>query len=178
MNQYYPNFSIREVFVQDGTNVLQVTDFRRWDTSLWAPLYSARDQRVYFTASADPFGTNPTENCQIFSVEVMSREMRQLTFFREGDTHATTGCGGSPWPYGCRIDFLPGAWAQNPDTGTLYFRSSCDPLGQNPSGVQLFAMQPDGSGLRQLTDARGLSFGEDGTMEVEFVDAFLRVPHP
>ncbi len=47
-----------EVFVTDGTNVLQLTDFRRTETASWQPFFSPRDGRVYFTASADPLGTN------------------------------------------------------------------------------------------------------------------------
>jgi hypothetical protein len=173
----FGNYSIGEVFVFDGTDVLQLTNFRRIDTSFFGPFYSKRDQRVYFTASEDPFGTNPTENCQIFSIEPISREMRQLTFFRESDGRVRYGCVEAPPPDGCRMDFMAGGAAQNPDTGTIYFRSTCDPLGQNPYGAQIFAMQPDGSGLRQLTDARGLFFAEDGTLEVEIVESFLRAPY-
>jgi hypothetical protein len=44
---------------------------------------------------------------------------------------------------------------------------ACDPLGSNPYGVQMFAMRPDGSGLRQLTAARGLVGEADGTVSVE-----------
>jgi len=40
-------------------------------------------------------------------------------------------------------------------TGALLFASSCDPLGGNPFGDQLFAMRQDGTGLRQVTAARG-----------------------
>jgi hypothetical protein len=31
-------------------------------------------------------------------------------------------------------------------TGTVLFASSCDPVGTNPFGEQLFAMRPDGTG--------------------------------
>jgi hypothetical protein len=37
-------------------------------------------------------------------------------------------------------------------------------LGTNPNGGQVFAMRPDGSRLRQLTDTRGLVVGADGSV--------------
>jgi hypothetical protein len=168
-----------EVAVSDGTNVLQLTNFGRSDTVNFSPFYSPRDQRVYFTASADPFGTNPTENCQIFSIDPMGRDLRQLTFFRENAAHAATGCLGGPRGQGCRIDFnwALGQRSQDPQTGAIFFRSSCDPLGQNPNGGQLFSMQPDGSGLRQLSNAPGAVRAADGTVEVETVDTFWSAPY-
>jgi hypothetical protein len=170
-----------EVLVYDGdAHVVEVTNFGREDTSRIVPFYSARDQRVYFTASADPLGTNPRQDCQIFSMEPISRDMRQLTFFREGDGHGSAqACQSNPWPNGCRIDFSRSFTpSQDPQTGTIFFVSTCDPLGQNPNGGrQLFAMQPDGSELRQLTNARGLVFGDDGALEVETVDTFLNAPY-
>ena len=45
---------------------------------------------------------------------------------------------------------------QDSKTRTVVFYSSCDPLGTNPFGGQLFAMRPDGSDLRQLTHTRGV----------------------
>jgi hypothetical protein len=171
--------SMGEVTAFDGDlRVVQLTDFGRADTSLFLPFYSPRDQRVYFTASADPFGTNPTENCQIFSVEPITRDMRQLTFFRESEGHARNGCFPGPSPEGCRVDFNRSFKpSQDPHTGTIFFTSTCDPFGQNPNGRQLFAMQPDGSGLRQLTNARGVFNGEGGALEVETVSVFLNAPY-
>jgi hypothetical protein len=173
----YADQAIAEVFVTDGTNVLQLTSFHRADTTSFPPFYSARDQRVYFTASADPFGTNPSENCQIFSIEPFGRDLRQLTFFRESAAHAANGCFGGRRPNGCRIDFNGFNPSQNPHTGTIFFRSTCDPFGDNPNGGQLFAMQPDGSDLRQLTNARGFVRGANNTFEVETVDDFWSAPY-
>jgi len=158
----------REVFVADGPTVLQLTDFRRGDTSFLPPFFSARDQRAYFTASADPLGSNPSHDCQIFSMEPVTRELRQVTFFHEGGDHAAACIGA---PHGCRIDFnLSAPFAQNAVAGTIYFLSECDPLGFNANGNQLFAIQPDGTGLQQVTDARGLVRGADRTVEVEVVE--------
>jgi len=160
-----------EVFVTDGTNVLQLTDFHRTDTTTWDPFVSPLDGRVYFTASADPLGTNPSYDCQIFSIEPLTRDLRQVTFFHEGGEH-WAACFSNRRPDGCRIDF--NLASQNPVTGAIYFRSSCDPLGRNPNGAQLFAIQPDGTGLRQLTNARGFVQGEDRTVDVETVDFLWR----
>jgi hypothetical protein len=52
-------------------------------------------------------------------------------------------------------------------TRTILIDSSCDPFGTNPNGDQLFAMRPDGSGLRQLTHTRGFVTEADGTVDVE-----------
>jgi hypothetical protein len=57
-------------------------------------------------------------------------------------------------------------------TGTVLFGSSCDPVGANPFGEQLFAMRLDGSGLRQLTATRGMTTDSDGTVRVEMVGPF------
>jgi len=168
INRDPPNWSgVREVFVVDGPTVLQLTDFRRVDTSADPPFFSTRDQRAYFTASADPLGSNPSHDCQIFSMEPVTRDLRQVTFFREGGDDHLTGCKSSPLPNGCRSDLV----GQNPATGTIYFSSQCDPLGRNPNGNQLFAIQADGTGLQQLTNASGFVQGADRTAEVEVVEA-------
>ena len=66
----------------------------------------------------------------------------------------------------------------DPITGTVLFQSSCEPVGANPFGEQLFAMRPDGTGLRQLTNARGMTTDPDGTIHVELPgpSAYLFTP--
>jgi hypothetical protein len=158
-----------EVFVTDGTNVLQLTRYNRFDTAPNTPVLAAFDGRVYFTASADPLGTNPSYGCQIFSIDPISRDTRQVTFFEcEGSGRSTRGCFGR-----CRVNTPLISSA----TGTLYFESLLDPLGQNPRIWQVFAIEPDGSGLRQLTDARGFVLSPDGRHEVETVSWFNHAPY-
>jgi len=59
------------------------------------------------------------------------------------------------------------------------FESSCDPLDANPDGGQLFAMRLDGRGLRQLTDAAGITSYPDGSLRIELPGpfAYSAVPH-
>jgi hypothetical protein len=155
---------VREAFVLDGQRILQLTNFGRSDTQAW--LTSVGGARVFFMASADPVGRNPTGNCQLFSVGRLGGAVRQLTAFSQGGPTAN-GCFGFGEPPGCSLGALSGT--QDPETRTLVFDSTCDPLGTNPYGIQLFAMHPDGSGLRQLTDARGLVAEPDGAVSVEYV---------
>jgi hypothetical protein len=59
-------------------------------------VFLARDGRhAFFRASADPFGTNPSENCQLFSVDTLGAHLRQLTTFQE-DRTPVTGRGAVP----------------------------------------------------------------------------------
>jgi hypothetical protein len=143
---------IVEVFVAEGDNLLQLTNFRRSDTS--TPIRGRDGQRVFFVASADPLRMNPTTNCQIFSVDRNGAGLEQLTTFTQGGV-SHNGCFFGI-PPGCAVAFL----GQDVGTETLVMYSSCDPLGANPYGSQIFALRPDGSGLRQLTQLRGLEVSD------------------
>ncbi len=61
--------------------------------------------------------------------------------------------------------------SQDPHSRALLFYSDCDPLGTTPNGTQIFATQPDGTGLRQLTNSRGLVREADGTYSGETAGA-------
>ena len=155
-----------EVFVTAPDRTLQLTDFHRGDTG---GNVVTDGQRVFFVASANPFGTNPSENCQIFSISVLGEDLRQLTQFRAAD-HSAIGCATVTQQPGCII-YLYELWL-DPQTGTLIFPSTCDPLGTNPNGKQYFAMRTDGTGLRQLTATRGAVTADDGSVDVEFPGPF------
>jgi hypothetical protein len=154
---------IREVFAIDGPNLLQLTDFQRYETG--GAIVGVDRQTVFFTASANPLGTNPSENCQIFSIDRLGGNLRQLTQFSEGP-QATWGCDFStlyqPSFVGCATSILN----QDSRTGMLVFYSNCDPCSTtHRTGAQIFAMRPEGvrpedmcseGGLRQLTHTRGV----------------------
>ena len=61
---------------------------------------------------------------------------------------------------------------QDEETGAVVFDSSCDPFGTNPDGDLLFAMRPDGSGMRELTHTRGFVVEPDGTVHAELSGPF------
>jgi hypothetical protein len=148
-----------EVFFIDGEKLLQLTSFGGNDTI--TALLGIDGQSAFLAASADPTGLNPTGNCQLFSVPTIGGAPLQLTSFSDGDGPSAFGCLFSPFA-GCAIAGL----FQDPQTGTLIFHSSCDPLGENPDGDAVFAVRPDGTGLRQITFTRG-RIVEDATEIVE-----------
>ena len=171
------DLAILEVFVVDGDNLLQLTNFGLDDT-LFA-LTSADGQRVIFNSSADPCvdgsypkcsASNPNRNCQLFSIDRTGGDLRQLTAFE--DTVADPklqqmGCTYNAWRVdrrGCSADFF----FEDLQTETFVFHSSCNPFGP-PSfvGAQIYAMRPDGSGLRALTALRGIFTDSDGFLATE-----------
>jgi hypothetical protein len=155
---------ITEVFHLDGRNLLQLTNYGRWDTGVE---FLGRDgSRVFFHSSANPLGTNPSQNCQLFSIDQLGARLRQVTHFAQGPS-SQHGCLFGP-PPGCDVRSA----SQDQRTGTIVFDSSCDPLGTNAYGDQLFGMRADGSGLVQLTHAKGREIGADGTVSVELAAQF------
>ena len=150
---------ISEVFLIDGPRLLQVTRFHRADTIGWSIFRG----RVLVQASA-----TPGDLCQLFSVGGFSGKVRQLT-------HLPPDASGGRQTYGCFAPGLSGAEctistqgvAQDAKSGAILFQSSCDPLGSNPFGTQLFVMRADGTGLRQITRTRGRALEPDGSVSVE-----------
>ena len=171
VNHIAPDFLdvISETFLLDGDNLLQLTNFGRVDTTP-GPV-SADRLRVFLTASVND-GDNPSENCQIFSVDRNGGDLRQLTHFRQGD-HSAYGCSATALPPGCTVQDV----GQDFETGTLVFYSSCDPLGTNPNGGQVFTMRPDGTELRQLTESRGVVTEPDGGVTVELPGPAVYAPY-
>jgi hypothetical protein len=157
--------TIHEIFLLDGDNVLQLTSFDRWDTGWNGVLVGVDRDTVFFVASADPFGENPSEDCQVFSIDRLGANLRQLTHFRE-TSHSVNGCGSGPVRTGCFVQL--GRLGQDVRTQALVFYSSCNPLGTNPNGNQIFVMRPDDSDLRQLTTLRGLVTAP-GTFTAELI---------
>jgi hypothetical protein len=145
--------------------VLQLTNLDSHD--LRFEDVSPNGRRFLFITPDGPAETNPTHNCQLYSVDDLGAHVRQITHFAETD-HATSGCNFTLPRKGCGISTT--FWDQV--TNEIVTYSSCDPLGSNPTGGQLFAMRPDGSHLRQLTHAAGLRIEEDGTVVTELPGPF------
>jgi hypothetical protein len=157
------NPNISEVFdIDRDNNILQLTDFERSDT--YAPTVSADAQRVFFSASADPLGTNPWEDCQMFSIDRAGGDLRQLTHFHEGpEGQRSGGCIIAPPPLGCGLFFT----SRDIRSDAIVFLSLCDLVGANPYGMQAFAMHSDGTGLNQLTNTHGYTVDASGVVTVE-----------
>jgi hypothetical protein len=152
---------VSELFLIDGKDLRQLTNFGRNDTGSQGGFITGG--RILFTASANPTGENPAEVCQFFSINQLGGKLRQLTHL-PSDGRPAYGCN---FAFGEQCTISPLDVFLEPITGTVLFGSSCDPFGRNPFGEQLFAMRPDGTDLRQLTNARGMTIDPDGTIHVE-----------
>jgi hypothetical protein len=126
----------------------------------WGP-----EKPVLFMASADPLGTNPFHDCQLFGISPLGLNLRQITRFGEG-VEPIENCSYVHARPGCGIANVLQGWAP---PHSLVFSSDCDPFGANPDGGQLFAIDDDGSHLRQVTQIAGARRDADGTLEVELV---------
>ena len=157
--------------LRDGKNLLQLTNFGHGDTGVALSSFIDRG-RVFFIASANPLpGENPAGVCQVFSINTAGGDLRQVTHLPSDGRLPNTGCFNGAGPALCTIDRELGV-VPDKVTGTLPFGSSCDPVGGNPFGDQIFAMRRDGSGLRQLTATRGLTIDPDGTVHSELPGPF------
>src|SRR5262249_20130615 len=105
---------IHELFVVDRRDFLQLTNFGREDTG--GGLLDPDHRRAFFAASSDPLGTNPSQNCQLFSIDVLGSNLRQVTHFVEGE-RSKNGCHTGA---GCHIR----EGFQDPVTQTLVFYST------------------------------------------------------
>jgi hypothetical protein len=138
-----------EIFLAEKKHLLQLTNLRRTTTGFLGKVLDRRADRAYFVSPADAFvpSTNPSQNCQLFSIGTTGAGLRQLTRFDEGEL-SQNGCTHYDRP-GCGV----GPLFRDAVTGTLVFYSSCD---TSSHGGQIYAIRPDGSGLRKLTATRGL----------------------
>ncbi len=143
-----------ELFLLDGKRVLQLTNFGFGNT---VGFLSGR--RIFAVTPADPLGTNPLGRGQIFSMNQVGGDLRQLTCFdHPGRQDPDCRPGGGT----CSVnnDFA----TRDPVTGSLLFVGNCDPSFRSQ---QLFAARGDGTGLRQLTAFRGMEVTPEGAVVVE-----------
>jgi len=157
-----PDYGPNDLFAEfNDHNFVQLTNYRYGDTAL----IGERPNAVLFETSADPVGENPFHNCQLFRISPHGLGLRQLTRFDQG-RHSDEGCQIGPLA-GCGINPV-NETPESDSSPAIAFYSDCDPLGTNPNGSQVFALRWNGSGLRQLTNTRGVTTGPDGSVvEVE-----------
>jgi hypothetical protein len=145
--------------------LLQLTRFQRSDTQAGPSLNTG--DRVFFLASENRHDMNPMNACQLFSIDRLGGHLRQVTRFAS-PARSTTGCiGGSDDPREWRVAQTAPPWF-DPRARTLVFDGTADPYGLHPVGLQVFAARRNGSGLRQLTNYRGMEgSAAAGTLSVE-----------
>jgi hypothetical protein len=157
---------VSEIFALGSGTILQLTNFGRSDTARGAIRNRAGD--VFFFASADPLNRNPSRVCQLFLIGALGDHLRQITRFGlPGQPVAgVSSCILQAPPLSCGIE-LSGPATFDPTADVLTFDTTCDPFGTKSFGSQFFAVRGDGSGLRQLTNYRGMQVAPDGTVTVE-----------
>jgi hypothetical protein len=109
-------FPTTEIFLLDGKNLVQLTNFHRKDTFLG--FLNPTRTRAFVLASADPLGKNPDGFCQMFSMNTRAGGLRQVTHLnsrvcspRKGDgCFQVNGIG-----YGYLSDRLPGSGDRDGD---------------------------------------------------------------
>jgi hypothetical protein len=156
---YVPGDHILELFFLQGRDAIQLTNFGYPDTGF---VDAVGRGRVFFAATADPVGENPTGMCQLFAVAPFTAELQQLTHFPD-DGGKRLGCLATGPGASCTVQGV----TADPRSDLVTFVGQCDPVGRNPNGQQFFAMRSNGTGLRQLSSFRGIEDMPDGTVRVE-----------
>jgi Tol biopolymer transport system component len=130
------------VMAADGTQLAQLTDDPAVNAgSVSFATISGDGSRIAFTANTDPLGSNPSNLGQLFVIDRDGSNLAQLTALTDGSI---------------------GGVSIADDGSRIVFSSSQDLTGGNADlGSEVLAINADGSGLRQLTNAP-LGFGASG----------------
>ena len=163
-----------EIYSQRGRDILQLTSFGHGDTNL---RYFDR-QRAYFSTSANPkrIKKNPLERCELFSIGLHGEGLRQVTHFNY-EANGTPKDGNDKGP-GCvftgESGCAMGTTYRDRFSRTVIFESNCDLFDAQTFGENVFAMRPDGSGIRQVTHTAGcVGDCRPGAPRVGFTDVEL-----
>ncbi|GAB4373020.1 MAG: hypothetical protein Kow0062_09750 [Acidobacteriota bacterium] len=114
----------------DGSNPVQL--MHAVELYSRTPDVTADGSRIVFAANGTREGSTPDYQSRIYSIAGNGSDLRVLTPF--------AGRSGKP--------------GISDDGGLVVFESDGDPLGENPDGsLEVFVVQADGTGLRQLTKA-------------------------
>lgn len=124
-----------ELFVMrsDGSQLLQLSNDPAPNAgSVTLVALSGNATRVAFLSNSDPLGSNPQHRVQLFVVNRDGSGLRQLTQAAAGSV---------------------GAVSISDDGSRIAFTHAADLTGANPDlGSEVFAINADGTGLRQLTN--------------------------
>jgi Tol biopolymer transport system component len=118
---------------RDGTQIAQLTnDPSPVAGSVGTVVLAGNGLKILFSANLDPFGTNPQNRTQLFSINRDGTGLKQLTSFASGAI---------------------GKFSISDDGTRIAFGYDGNPLGTNADlGGEIFAMNGDGTNLRQLTN--------------------------
>ncbi len=132
VGQNYDRSSELFVMRRDGTGTTQLTnDASPVAGSVGTVVIAGNGLKILFSANLDPFGTNLQNRTQIFSINRDGSGLKQLTAFASGGI---------------------GRFSISDDGTKITFGFDGDPLGSNADlGGEIFAMNGDGTNLRQLT---------------------------
>ncbi|MCU0224581.1 MAG: hypothetical protein MUF27_11030 [Acidobacteria bacterium] len=132
VGQNYDRSSELFVMRRDGTGIVQLTnDPSPVAGSVGTVVIAGNGLKILFSANLDPFGTNPQNRTQLFSINRDGSGLKQLTAFATGGI---------------------GKFSISDDGTKIAFGYDGDPLGANADlGGEIFAMDGDGTNLRQLT---------------------------
>jgi Tol biopolymer transport system component len=122
------------VMASDGTQLAQLTDDPAVNAgSVSAVAISGDGSRVAFTANTDPLGTNPANLGQLFTIDRDGTGLAQVSTLTDGSI---------------------GAFSISDDGTRIAFSHAGDLPGGNPAlGGEVFAIDADGTNLRQLTSS-------------------------
>ena len=122
----------------DGTGMIQLTSDPAFDAgTVYDAMIAGSGNRVVFLANTDALGTNPGRHEQVFVVNRDGTGLRQLTSAVTDPSYIAVSI--------------------SDDGDRIVFSTPEDLVGENPEGRQhqVFAIQADGTGLRQISHVTG-----------------------
>jgi Tol biopolymer transport system component len=144
----------------DGSVVEMLTDDP--DDSSGQPDISGDGQLVVYKSPADPLGTNPDHNSEIFLYDASTRGLHQLTVTSEGDSYAARISDDGEWVYFRSTSPFFGPVIGATSIDRLYRLNVATGLIERTSGVDAWWSFPtvDADGGRAAFESRSAVTGE------------------